>query len=273
MKLRVAFLALLCAIAFAGIVARADDAGGASPAATATPAYDPAALPSGKLGDSIRYGRAIMMDTHELMKGYVRARLDCAACHVNGGLKPRAGSMIGTYAYFPQYNKRSHRIITLQDRLAECFLYSMNGRPPHFASKEMIALVSYIAWISRGTPSFSTPAPDNRFVVKLPSAPPDLARGAATYAARCALCHRADGNGQGPAVPPLWGASSFNNGAGMAHIDRMTGFVYYNMPKYAPGSLSIEEAYDVAAFVLSHPRPKFDPAMLVAPSPLPAGYF
>ena len=59
----------------------------------------------------------------------------------------------------------------------------------------------------------------------------------------------------------------------MAHLDRMTGFVHYNMPKGAPGSLSLEEAYDVSAFVLSHPRPKFRKNLPVEQKVDPASYF
>ncbi len=36
--------------------------------------------------------------------------------------------------------------------------------------------------------------------------------------------------------------------------DRMTGFVRYNMPQNAPGSLSPAAAYDVSTYVLSHHR-------------------
>ena len=81
----------------------------------------------------------------------VRVRMNCAACHLGGGTIARGGSFVGTYSQFPQWNKRSHRVIALQDRLAECFLYSMNGTPPAYQSKEMIALVAYISWLSRGT--------------------------------------------------------------------------------------------------------------------------
>ncbi len=71
------------------------------------------------------------------------------------------------------------------------------------------------------------------------------------------LSRAATGRAISGTFPPLWGPHSFNNGAGMAHIDRMTGFIRYNMPQNAPGTLSLAQAYDVAAFVLSHPRPHF----------------
>src|SRR5271155_5751622 len=171
---------LFCAMVFVGFVARADETN-SSPATAATLVYDPSALPSGDVGASIRYGREIVTNTQVVMKGYVRAKLDCAACHIAGGTQAKGGSFVGTYAYFPQWNKRAHRVIALQDRLAECFLYSMNGRPPAYASKEMVALVAYIAWLSRGTPVFSTPAPAKGFIEPLPSASPNVTHGSAVY--------------------------------------------------------------------------------------------
>ncbi|HTX58151.1 MAG TPA: c-type cytochrome [Verrucomicrobiae bacterium] len=273
MKLRAAALAL-GVVAVAALAARAQESVAPSPApSAAVAAYDPAALPSGPVGEAIRLGREIVMNTPQTMPGYVRSNMSCSACHIEGGTKVRGGSFLGTYARFPQWNKRAKRVITLQDRLAECFLYSMNGRPPAYASKEMIGLVAYIAWLSRGVPTLSTPSPQDRFIEPLPPAPPDVRHGAKLYAQHCALCHQPSGAGVTGVFPPLWGPSSFNDLAGMAHLDRMTGFVHYNMPQGAPGSLTLREAYDVAAFVLSHPRPKFDPAALVQSSPLPAGFF
>ena len=239
----------------------------------ATPLYDPQALPSGPLGDEIREGHDIIVDTQTRMKGYVRAQMSCEACHIAAGTKARGGSFAGTYAYFPQWNKRSHRVIALQDRLAECFLYSMNGRPPAYSSKEMIAMVAYIAWLSRNVPTLSTPPPQRSFIVPLPTSSPDVRHGAALYSQKCAACHQANGEGVANTFPPLWGPKSFNSGAGMAHSDRMTGFVMYNMPQNAPGTLSLHDAYDISAYVLTHERPKFQRHRTVEFPSLQAGFF
>lgn len=247
----------------------------ASCSASSPPAsgYDPRALPTGPVGASIQYGHDIIVDTQHIMKGYVRARMSCEACHLDGGTKARGGSFVGTYARFPQWNARAHRVITLQDRLAECFLYSMNGRPPAYASKPMIAMVAYIAWLSRGTAVGAAQKSADRYIEPLPARRPDLQHGATVYGQKCVSCHQADGNGIAGAFPPLWGPKSFNNGAGMSHINRMTGFVRYNMPQNAPGSLTLDDAYDVSAFVLKHRRPHFGRSVLVLTSPRPAGFF
>jgi len=40
-----------------------------------------------------------------------------------------------------------------------------------------------------------------------------------------------------------------------------------------PDTLSKQEAYDVSAFVLRHPRPKFDKTRMIAFPPVPAKLF
>jgi thiosulfate dehydrogenase len=235
--------------------------------------YDPAALPSGTLGTQIRYGHDLITDTQKYLRSNVRAQMSCAACHVGAGTKPRGGSFVGIYAQFPQYNKRSNRIITLQDRLAECFLYSMNGHPPAYQSREMIAMVSYIAYLSRGTKVGATPDPSVRLSRFEPPQKADAKRGAAIYAQHCQSCHMANGNGVAGSFPPLWGAKSFNDGAGMHRLWTMAAFVRYNMPQNAPGSLSDQQAYDVSAYVLSHSRPHFNRNRLVEFAPDKASYF
>ena len=58
--------------------------------------------------------------------------------------------------------------------------------------------------------------------------------------------------------PPLWGASSFNDAAGLFRITNMAKYVKYNMPlgaTHASPQLSDAEAWDVAAFINSQPRP------------------
>jgi thiosulfate dehydrogenase len=93
--------------------------------------------------------------------------------------------------------------------------------------------------------------------VKIAPLSGDTARGRAIFASICAQCHGANGNGGtfiGP-VPPLWGERSFNIGAGMARLRTLAAFVRHNMPFNQPGTLSDQQAFDVAAYVISRPRP------------------
>jgi thiosulfate dehydrogenase len=263
-------------LAAAALILSACSGGSAQqPQSAAAPqtAFDDAALPSGPQGDAIRYGRELILNTRRHLKPYVTANMDCAACHVAAGTKPRGGSFVGIAAQFPQWNTRARRMIALQDRLAECFLYSMNGHPPAYSSREMVAMVAYITYLSRGAKIGATPDPNVRLANFKPPEKPSIARGQQIYAQRCSACHAANGAGIGSTYPPLWGATSFNAGAGMHRLNTMAGFVRYNMPQNAPGSLSDQQAYDVSAYVLSHERPRFQRSRLITFPPVPAGYF
>lgn len=217
----------------------------------------PEPLPTGREGELIAYGRDIIEHTHQIMGDHVVAGMSCEACHLEAGTKAHGGSLRGIYANFPQYNKRSDHFITLQDRLAECFMYSMNGTPPAYSSHEMIALTAYVAYLSRGA-AVGTGFKGQGYVNFSPDHDPSVENGSKVYAARCESCHGADGQGNA-AFPPLWGPKSFNAGAGMHRLATMSAFVRYNMPYgSAPDTLSKQEAYDVSAYVLSHPRPAFE---------------
>lgn len=240
------------------------------PAAAAS--FDPQAVPTGQVGDAVRYGYELIVHTRAHLKPYITANMDCAACHISGGTKARGGTFVGIAAQFPQWNKRAKRVITLQDRLAECFLYSMNGHPPPYYSREMEAMVAYITYLSRGAKIGTKPDPNVRIAQFNPPSKPDPKRGAQIYTQKCSMCHGASGAGSA-AFPPLWGPASFNDGAGMHRLAMMAGFVRYNMPKNAPGTLSDQESYDVSAYVLSHSRPKFDKTRAVTFPAENAGFF
>ena len=172
------------AVGVSSLPARAPaQAAGAAAAATAT-------LPPGPEGEFIAYGRDLITNTRKLMPANVGANMDCAACHLGAGTVARGGSFLGIYAKFPQWNRRSKRFIALQDRLAECFLYSMNGRPPAYYSKEMIAMTAYIAFLSRGA-VVGQGYPNQDFVEIKADHPGDPVAGATLYAAKCAACHGA----------------------------------------------------------------------------------
>jgi thiosulfate dehydrogenase len=107
------------------------------------------------------------------------------------------------------------------------------------------------------------PAPNNP--PDPPAAEPgDATRGAEAYARTCAVCHQPHGLGKragsGYEFPPLWGPDSFNDGAGMDRFERAVRFIRHNMPRGvdpANPQLSLQEAWDVAAFLQARPRPHY----------------
>ena len=223
-----------------------------------TEAFLPEHIPAGPAGESIRLGQSIFDYTPRYAGKYVGNQTNCADCHLESGRAPYSGPMVGLAHIFPTYNERAGRVIPLSRRIQQCFVRSENGRPPAPDSKEMQALLAYIGWLSPAESAGH--APPGRGLVNLPKLHGDPVRGAAIYAKQCAACHGADGAGVPPVLPPLWGPGSFNEGAGMHRVEKMAAFVQYNMPQNAPRTLTPQQAFDVAAYINSKPRPKMNPA-------------
>jgi thiosulfate dehydrogenase len=207
--------------------------------------------------DLIALGKRIFDDTPNAAKLFVGSRLACSSCHLKDGTAPYAAPLVGIAAFFPEFSQRVDRKISLQDRIDECFVRSENGRPLPENGREMAALIAYIESLHRSNSEGSEPA--SRGLVKLTALTGSPQKGEAIYTAQCASCHGSDGAGIAPTFPPLWGPASFNDGAGMSHIENMAAFVVKNMPPTSPGSLSPQQAFDVSSYIHAKPRPKYNP--------------
>src|SRR6266403_1272360 len=211
--------------------------------------------------DLAALGKRIFHDTPNEARLYVGARLACNSCHLNDGTTPYAAPMTGIAPLFPEFSQRAKRMISLKDRIDECFIRSENGRPLPEDGEEMTALVAYIESLSRQNDGGAEPS--GRGLVELPGLSGNPQSGAAIFAAQCAACHGSEGNGVGSTIPPLWGPESFNDGAGMYGIENMAAFVVRNMPPMSPGSLTPQQAFDVSSYIHTKPRPKYNPASAV----------
>ena len=219
---------------------------------------NPDAIPEGPLGDSIRLGRLIFTQTSQYAKGYVGSRLSCGDCHIAAGTASFAAPMVGLPGLFPAFDPRANRVITFAQRIQECFVRSENGRPVPYDGPEMTALIAYVQWLSLGQPAgHEFPG---RGLVHLPELTPNVQHGERVYMQKCSECHGGDGAGLPPTVPPVWGPAAYNDGAGIHRIPNMAAFVQHNMPRNNPGSLSPQDAYDVAAFINSKPHPALNRA-------------
>ncbi len=219
-------------------------------------APDPATIPEGPAGESIKLGRQIFLNTPRFAAAYVGNQLSCNDCHIQAGTAAFAAPVVGVPGLFPMYRERAGRVITFEDRIQECFTRSENGRPLPYASPELVGLVAYIQWLSQGVPAGH--AFPGRGLVKLPGLHGDAVRGEAIYAKQCAGCHGSDGAGTPPILPPVWGATAYNVGAGISKVEKMAAFVQHNMPQNKPGSLTPQEAFDVSAYVAGKPHPAFN---------------
>lgn len=210
--------------------------------------------------DAVLLGERIFHDTPKYAAKYVGNRLSCRNCHLEGGRSAVSAPMWAAVPRYPMYRGKNKVVNTLAMRIQGCFRYSENGKPPPAESPAMVALLNYMHWMATGLPLGIKPKASGYPKLAAPKEAPSRERGEAVYAAHCAVCHADDGQGRRVAgaqvFPPLWGPHSFNWGAGMHRVNTAAAFVHANMPFGAPGSLTAQQAWDVAAWLDSQPRPQ-----------------
>jgi thiosulfate dehydrogenase len=235
------------------------------------------------LGDSplaqqVRWGYKIFIDTPREAARFTGGKVSCVNCHLNAGQRERALPVVGIAGMFPEYNGRATRLISLADRVVDCFLRSENatgqltsgtGPPatdalPNSSSKEVLAVQAYLAWLSKGFAVGRSPAWRGQNAIErdklIPVDKLDVAQGRSVYMERCQSCHGPEGQGVqigDKKAGPLWGPDSWNDGAGASRVYTLAGIVRYAMPYLDPGSLSDADAQHVAAFINSQPRPRY----------------
>lgn len=213
--------------------------------------------PENPMTEYIQYGQEIFNETNVVIPEYVGAELSCQSCHADGGLGS-ASTMVGVVADYPQYRPREGVAFTLEDRINGCLMRSMNGEPLPYDSKEMRSLMAYFSHLSTGVAiGEERPWFTPNEMKEIPE--PNVVKGEELYVAKnCMTCHGDDGEGIGANTgPALWGDKSFNDGAGLARLSKMAAYVQNNMPPGGEGTLTDQEAADLAAYILMHERPEF----------------
>jgi thiosulfate dehydrogenase len=228
-------------------------------------------LGPGPENDLIRYGRDLIVNTpRHIGKNatdpamrYAGNDLACQNCHLNAGLQPFAAPFVSTFTTYPMMV--DDQVLTLTDRINGCMRRSLNGKDLPAEGREMEAVIAYLKFVGTGTPEGVRVPGMGLKPIANPTLPPDARRGEAVYAKLCVTCHKEDGQGApkpspaiGYSIPPLWGEASFNAGAGMAKTAYAASYIRDNMPfgiDYRAPVLTVQQAWDVAAFMISKPHP------------------
>ncbi len=242
------------------------------PPATVWEAPDLSTISSEKDKELILYGKSLITNTAKYLGPlgtveHLSNGMNCQNCHLAAGSKLFSNNFGSFIASYPKFSTRNGKIASPADRIKDCFERSLDGVSPDSTSREMKAILAYMRWIGTGvkkdTKLFGTATEKLPFMNKAA----DPIAGKVIFIAKCQVCHGKNGeglltaDGKTFAYPPLWGKQSYNDGAGMYRIINFAGFVKNNMPfgaTYQNPQLTNEEAWNVAAFVNSQPRPHKD---------------
>ncbi len=194
--------------------------------------------------------------------------MNCQNCHLSAGTLPWGNNYSAVASTYPKFRERSGTIENIPKRVNDCFERSLNGKAIDTTGYEMTSILAYLHWLGQNVKKGDKPM--GAGIVDLPylerAASP--VNGQIVYSQKCQSCHGAKGEGVKPlneinyTYPPLWGEHSYNTGAGLYRLSRFAGYVKDNMPfnqaKHGATVLNDEEAWDVAAYVNTQPRPKAD---------------
>jgi thiosulfate dehydrogenase len=260
-----------------------------------------ATLDDSRLSKEIRWGYRIFTNTPAEARRFAPGRGSCNNCHLNAGQRERALPLVNVAGLFPEYNRRAGRLISLGDRIVDCFLRSENATAriqlhgdrnvvqedpdelPSPTSREVLAVSAFLTWLSRGAEVGKVPSWRGQNTIPAGALIPinklDPRKGEMIFTERCTSCHGVDGQGVtvGDKRPgPLWGPDSWNDGAGAARVYTLAGIIRYTMPYLDPGNLSDADAQNVSAFINSKPRPSYpfkDQDYLTEPLPPDSVYY
>jgi len=161
------------------------------------------------------------------------------------------------------------KMITLKERINGCMIRSMNGKELPADGPEMQAIIAYIKYLGQGTPEGVRVAGMGLFPISDPPLAIDATRGQRVYADLCASCHKDDGQGEPTSRRAL--AISFRRYGATTASMRRPAWRSLLMPRplSAPTCRSASairircspcsRAWDVAAYMISKPRPPAPP--------------
>jgi len=219
--------------------------------------------------ERVEYGKELIAHTSKYLgpNGSVMQisnGMNCQNCHLQAGTAVFGNNYGSVASLYPKFRARSGSVENIYKRVNDCFERSLNGKALDTAGKEMQAIQAYIIFlgsnVKKGEKAEGSGFKDLAFLDR--AADPE--KGMTVFTAKCQSCHQANGEGVFNAdkteytYPALWGKNSFNDGAGLYRISSFAKYVKYNMPAgttHQNPQLTDEEAWDVAAFVISQTRP------------------
>ena len=226
---------------------------------------------TGKKRKMVIYGQELIAHTSKYfgpngIVSHITNGMNCQNCHLDAGTRPWGNNFAAVYSTYPKLRGRSNAVEDINGRVNDCFERSMNGKTIDTSSYEMQSIYTYLKWLGQDVPKGKKPYGSGLPKLAFLNRAADPKKGGLVYIDFCQTCHGNNGEGVlNPnateyTYPPLWGDKSYNDGAGLYSISSCASFIYSNMPfkiaTHANPNLSIEQAWDVAAFVNSQPRPR-----------------
>ena len=204
---------------------------------------------------------------------YAGNKLACTNCHLADGTQPNASPFVVAaqkYAAPGIFNSRSNTMLDVPNRINSCMERSLAGEALPRDSQWMKDMVAYMDFLATGIqPGYTfkqVPGQEYPKMALLTRAANPV-RGQEIFHDQCKSCHQ--DNGQGTwndqqkryDIPALWGNNSFGLMSGMGRLATAATMVWGTMPRDKVNAMDVasrmsqEDAWDVAAYLLSNSHP------------------
>jgi thiosulfate dehydrogenase len=189
-------------------------------------------LDTNQNGPLIRYGYELVAHTSKYLgpKGTVQHStngMNCQNCHLEAGTKPWGLNYGAVYSTYPKFRERSGSIETIYKRINDCMERSLNGKALDTNSKEIKAIYAYIKWLGEKVPKGKKVRGSGIELIPQLTVAANPKNGLYVYTQYCQKCHGNNGEGamnkEGNSYeyPPLWGANSYNDAAGINQLSKL----------------------------------------------------
>lgn len=212
---------------------------------------------------AVKRGCNIFSNPQKHASRYVRANIRCKDCHLDLGLKAETAPLGEAWVQSDKYDPVTGVILSYELRTMQCFINSSNGFKPNILDSTIQDLKVYGRYLAfkQGLKE-GVEYPARRFTKVMPTGEgDDYLRGKQAYKKHCAMCHGEQGYGLKDengyvAIPSLAGEGSWNTDSRMFN-ERITlaAIIKTSMPAHDRGSLTDTQARDIAAYLVTLPRP------------------
>ena len=202
---------------------------------------------------NVIFGYNIINDTQAFASRYVGNKLNCTDCHRNAGTVAEQ-LPLNIAGVYPQWQSKNAQLTELSLKIRECFVFSQNGIMPPANAPEILAIKTYINYLSKNQIVGVSPIGRGVTVLANTGSDPNPANGRMVYQQFCVSCHGVEGKGVSES-PPVWGMGSYSKGSGINDIQIAASFIKAKMSGENDQKLSVQQALDVSAFIKKQIRP------------------